>query len=118
MKVKKKIAAPKLARAPLMSRTAAALRLRNINENHVQRQQTHNDRLLLAKSVAEKTARTNHEIEYNALLGASLHGHLSGDAIDKLAKQLLAPLAISLDMPASTFENAFWESQFSFRLSH
>lgn len=40
------------------------------------------------------------------------------DAIDKLAKQLLAPLAISLDMPASTFENAFWESQFSFRLSH
>ena len=40
------------------------------------------------------------------------------DTIDKLAKQLLAPLAISLNMPASTFDNAFWESQFSFRLSH
>ena len=83
--MKKKIAAPKLPRAPAMSRTAAALRMRNINENHVQRQKTHNDRLLLAKSVAEKTARTNHEIEYNSLLGASLHGHLSGYAVDRLA---------------------------------
>ena len=83
--MKKKIAAPKLSRAPVMSRTAAALRMRNINDNHVQRQKTYNDRLLLAKSVAEKTARTNHEIEYNSLLGASLHGHLSGYAIDRLA---------------------------------
>ena len=80
--MKKKIVAPKLPRAPVMSRTAAALRMRNINENHVQRPKTHNDRLLLAKSVAEKTARTNHEIEYNTLLGASLHGHLSGYAVD------------------------------------
>ena len=83
--MKKKIAAPKLPRAPVMSRTAAALRMRNINDNHVQRQKTHNDRLLLAKSVEEKTARTNHEIEYNSLLGASLHGHLSGYAVDRLA---------------------------------
>ena len=83
--MKKKGVAPKLPRAPVMSRTAAALRMRNINENHVQRQKTHNDRLLLAKSVAEKTARTNHEIEYNSLLGASLHGHLSGYAVDRLA---------------------------------
>ena len=83
--MKKKIAAPKLPRAPVMSRTAAALRMRNINENHVHRQKTHNDRLLLAKSVAEKTARTNHEIEYNSLLGASRHGHISGYAVDRLA---------------------------------
>ena len=68
-----------------MSRTAAALRIRTINENNVQRQKFHNDRLNLAKSVAEKTARTNHEIEYNQLLGHSLHGRLSGHAIDKLA---------------------------------
>ncbi|MBH69077.1 MAG: hypothetical protein CMM58_12035 [Rhodospirillaceae bacterium] len=40
------------------------------------------------------------------------------DAVDKLAKSLLQPLAISLDMPTNTFEDAFWESQFSFRLSH
>ena len=83
--MKKKGVAPKLPRAPVMSRSAAALRLRTINENHVQRQKAHNDRLALAKSVAEKAARTNHEIEYNSLLGASLHGRLSGLAIDKLA---------------------------------
>ena len=83
--MKKKIAAPKLPKAPVMSRSAAALRLRTINENHVQRHKAHNDRLRLAKSVAEKNARTNHEIEYNSLLGASLHGHVSGYAIDRLA---------------------------------
>ena len=83
--MKKKIAAPTLPRRPAMSRSAAALRLRTINDNHVQRQKAHNDRLALAQSVAEKTARTNHEIESNSLLGASLHGRLSGLAIDKLA---------------------------------
>ena len=67
-----------------MSRSAAALRLRTINDNHVQRHKAHDGRLILAKSVAENTARNNHELEYNALLGASLHGHLSGYAIDKL----------------------------------
>ena len=83
-KMKKKVAAPKLPRAPTMSRSAAALRIRTINDNHVQRHKAHNDRLILAKSVAEKTARNNHELEYNALLGASLHGSLSSYAIDKL----------------------------------
>ena len=63
--MKKKVAAPKLPKAPVMSRSAAALRIRTINENNVQRQKFHNDRLNLAKSIAEKTARTNHEIEYN-----------------------------------------------------
>ena len=38
--------------------------------------------------------------------------------IDEMAKKLLAPLAISLDMPVDTFKEAFCESQFSFRLSH
>ena len=82
--MKKKIAAPKLPKAPAMSRSAAALRLRTINDNHVQRHRAHNDRLMLAKSVAEKTARNNYEIQYNALLGASNHGALSGYAIDQL----------------------------------
>ena len=81
----KKKAAPKLPKAPVMSRSAAALRIRTINDNHVQRHKAHNDRLSLAKSVAEKTARTNHEIEYNSLLGPSLRGRLSGYAVDKLA---------------------------------
>ena len=67
-----------------MSRSAAALRLRTINDNHVRRPKAHNDRMILAKSVAEHTARDNHELEYNALLGASLDGSLSGYAIDKL----------------------------------
>ena len=82
--MKKKAAAPKLPKSPAMSRTAAALRIRTINENNVQRQKFHNDRLNLAKSVAEKTARTNHEIEYNQLLGHSLHGRLGPMAADKL----------------------------------
>ena len=90
--MKKKIAAPKLPREPAMSRSAAALRLRTINDNHVQRQKQHNDRLALAQSVAQKTPRTNHELDYKFLLGASLHGRLSGLAIDKLAslKSLLS----------------------------
>ena len=83
--MKKKVAAPKLPKAPVMSRSAAALRIRTINENNVQRQKFHNDRLNLAKSIAEKTARTNHENEYNQLSGHSLHGRLGGHAADKLA---------------------------------
>ena len=83
--MKKKAAAPKLPKAPVMSRSAAAMRIRTINDNNVQRQKFHNDRLNLAKSVAEKTARTNHEIEYNQLLGHSLYGRLGGHATDKLA---------------------------------
>ena len=83
--MKKKAAAPKLPKAPVMSRSAAALRIRTINDNNVQRHKFHNDRLNLAKSVAEKNARTNHEVECNQLLGHSLHGRLGGDAVDELA---------------------------------
>ena len=82
--MKKKIAAPKLPNAPAMGRKAAALRLRTINDNHVQQHRAHNDRLMLAKSVAEHTARDNYEIQYNALLGASKPGALSGYATDQL----------------------------------
>ena len=80
----KKIAAPKLPKAPAMGRKAAALRLRTINDNHVQRHKAHNDRLLLAKSVAEKNVRNNYGIQYHAFPGASNHGSLSGYAIDQL----------------------------------
>ena len=81
--MKKKVA-PKLPKAPTISRSAAALRIRTINDGHVQRHKAHNDRLSLAKSVAEKTDRSNHEIEYHQLLGHSLHGRLGPIAIDKL----------------------------------
>lgn len=40
------------------------------------------------------------------------------DAVDALARRLLAPLALSLELPADRFDTAFAESQFSFRLSH
>ena len=83
--MKKKADAPKLPKAPVMSRSAATLRIRTINDNHVQRRRSHNDRLNLAKSVTEKTARTNHAVEYNQLLGHSIHGRLGGYAVDRLA---------------------------------
>ena len=81
--MKKKIAAPKLPKAPAMGREAAAMRLRAIYGQHVQRHRAHNGRLMLVNSVAEKTARNNYDIQSNALLGASNHGALSGYAIDQ-----------------------------------
>ena len=68
-----------------MSRAAAALRFRTLNDNHVKHHKAYHDRLLLAQSVAQKSARTNHELEYDRLLGASLHGQLGGYAVDRLA---------------------------------
>lgn len=40
------------------------------------------------------------------------------DAVDALARRLLAVCATALDLPPSYFDAAFAESQFSFRLSH
>jgi isopenicillin N synthase-like dioxygenase len=40
------------------------------------------------------------------------------EAVDALARRLLPALALSLDLPVDTFDAAFAESQFSFRLSH
>ena len=81
----KKALAPKLPRAPAMSRTAAALRLRTIRDQNVHHHKTHQGRLLLAKSIAEKNARVNQEMEYDRLLGASLHKGLGATAIARLA---------------------------------
>ena len=83
--MKKKALAPKLPRAPAMSRTAAALRLRTIRDQNVHHHKTHQDRLLLAKSIAEKDARVNQELEYDRLLGASLHKGLGATATARLA---------------------------------
>ena len=83
--MKKKALAPKLPRAPAMSRTAAALRLRTIRDQNVQHHKTHQGRLLLAKSIAEKHARVNQEMEYDSLLGASLHKGLGATATARLA---------------------------------
>ena len=81
--MKKKALAPKLPKAP-MSRTAAALRLRTIRDQNLHHHKTHQDRLLLAKSVAEKNARLNQEMEYDRLLGASLHRGLGSIAMARL----------------------------------
>jgi isopenicillin N synthase-like dioxygenase len=40
------------------------------------------------------------------------------DTVDAMARRLLPALALSLDLPPDTFDAAFAESQFSFRLSH
>lgn len=40
------------------------------------------------------------------------------DAVDALSRRLLPAIALALDLPAYTFDDAFAESQFSFRLSH
>ena len=81
---KKKALAPKLPRAPAMSRTAAALRLSAIRDQNVHHHKTHQGRLLLAKRIAEKNARVNQELEYDKLLGASLHKGLGATAMSRL----------------------------------
>ena len=40
------------------------------------------------------------------------------EAVDALGRQLLPLCALALDLPAETFDAAFAESQFSFRLTH
>ena len=40
------------------------------------------------------------------------------DAVDALGRRLMPACAVALDLPADTFDAAFAESQFSFRLSH
>ena len=40
------------------------------------------------------------------------------DAVDALGRRLLPAVAMALELPAETFDAAFGESQFSFRLSH
>ena len=82
--MKKKPFAPQLPKAPAISRTAAAMRIRTIRDQNVHYHKTHQDRLLLAKSVAENNARVNPYMEYNRLLGASLHKGLGAIAIARL----------------------------------
>ena len=84
--MKKKALAPKLPKGPAMSRTAAALRLRTIRDQNLHHHKTHQDRLLLAKSIAEKNARVNQDLEYDRLLGASLHKGLGATATARLAE--------------------------------
>jgi len=40
------------------------------------------------------------------------------DAVDALGRRLMPACAVALDLPPDTFDAAFAESQFSFRLSH
>ena len=40
------------------------------------------------------------------------------DAVDALGRRLLPAIALALELPSDTFDAAFAESQFSFRLSH
>ena len=69
---------------PRMSRMAVALKLRTIRDQHVQATKHDNDRLMLAKSIAEARLRTNRELEYNRLLGASQFGRMTPFATGRL----------------------------------
>jgi isopenicillin N synthase-like dioxygenase len=40
------------------------------------------------------------------------------EAVDALGRRMMPAIALALDMPVDTFDDAFAESQFSFRLSH
>ena len=82
--MKKKPFTPQLPKAPAISRSGAAMRLRTIRDQNVHHHKTHQDRLLLAKSVAENNARVNQEMEYDRLMGASLHKGLGAIAIARL----------------------------------
>ena len=82
--MQKKPFAPKLPKPPAISRTAAAMRLRTIRDQNVHHRNTHQGRFLLAKSVAENDARVNQEMEYDGLLGASLHKGLGATAIARI----------------------------------
>lgn len=77
-------AAPLSGAKPQMSRMAAAMKLRTIREQNVHASKAYNDRLMLAKSIEEKRLRTNHELEYNRLLGASQFGRMTPFALGRL----------------------------------
>ena len=81
--MRKKALALQLPKAP-MSRTVAALRLRTISDQNVIPHRAHQGCFLLAKGNAEKNARVNQEMEYDRLLGASLHPGLGSYAIARL----------------------------------
>ena len=67
-----------------MSITAAALKLRTFRDQNVHASNHYNDRIMLAKSIEEKRLRTNNELEYNRLLGASQFGRMNAFAIGRL----------------------------------
>ena len=82
LKAKRK-KAPVLGK-PQMSRMAAAMKLRTIRDQNVHATKSHNDRLMLAKSIEEKRLATTRELEYNRLLGASQFGRMTPYAIGRL----------------------------------
>ena len=68
-----------------MSRKAAALRLTTISAQHIHKQKANMDRLKYAEEVEQKTARNNHELEWQRLTGAAQAGAMTAYPIGRLA---------------------------------
>ena len=67
------------------SRKAAALRLATIRTQNIHKQKAHMDRLRFAEEVEQKTARNNHDLEWQRLTGAAHAGAMTAYSIARLA---------------------------------
>ena len=68
-----------------MSRKAAALRLTTIRTQNIHKQKANMDRLKFAEEVEQKTARNNHDLEWQRLTGAAQAGAMTAYSIGRLA---------------------------------
>lgn len=79
--------APKHPKRPVtMSRKAAALRLATIRTQNIHKQKANMDRLKFAEEVEQKTARANHDLEWQRLTGAAQAGAMTAYSIGRLAE--------------------------------
>ena len=69
-----------------LSRKAAALRLATIRTQNLHKQKSHQDRLKFAEEVEQKTARANHDLEWQRLTGAAQAGAMTALSIGRLAE--------------------------------
>ena len=68
-----------------LSRKAAALRLATIRTQNIHKQKANMDRLRFAEEVEQKTARNNHDLEWQRLTGAAQAGAMTAYSIARLA---------------------------------
>ena len=86
-----------------MPRMAVALRLRTNRDRHAHATNAYTDISMLTKRIEEKRLRTNNELEYNRLFGASQFGQMTPFALGRLndlenmLKRMTAAVARSAD---------------------